>query len=83
MAKFKNGKLFGLIKKLSPIISGIPIFGPIAANILDDNSTPSGVMDNKELKPQIVAAILTILAALALSGVISWGDAEIAKDFIK
>jgi len=77
-------KVFGIIKKLSPLLSAIPGVGPIIANVLDNNSTPAGVMDKKELWPQLVQlAILAVLVYLVMSGKISWDDAEMAKDFIK
>jgi len=77
-------KVFGIIKKLSPLLSAIPGVGPIIANVLDNNSTPAGVMDKRELWPQLAQlAILAVLVYLVISGKISWDDAEMAKDFIK
>lgn len=81
---FKDTKAFQIIKKLSPLISAVPGVGPIAANILDNNSTDPGIVDNKELAPQLVSlGVLIVLAYLALTGRISWEDAEAVKDFVR
>ena len=83
MKRLRDTKVFGFLRKLSPLISAIPGVGPIAANILDNNSTPSGVMDQKELIPQLVSlGVLIVLAYLVLAGHISWSDADKVKDFI-
>ncbi len=63
-------------------LSSIPLAGPIFQNLLDENSTPVGVIDSTELKPQIAAIILSIIVALVLFGVIDWEQAEQTKDFI-
>jgi len=77
-------KVFGVLKKLSPLLSAIPGVGPIIANVLDNNSTPAGVMDKKELWPQLVQlGILAVLVYLWLSGKITQDQAESAKDFLK
>ncbi len=74
-----------LIKKVVfSVLKVVPGVGPIAQNMLDANSTPPGVMDNKELASQLVSlGVLIVLAYLALSGRITWEDAEAVKDFVR
>jgi len=80
----RDTKVFKILKSFSPLLSSIPVVGSIAANFLDNNSTKPGVMDKKELWPQLAQlAILAVLVYLVMSGKISWDDAEQAKDFLK
>jgi len=77
-------KVFGIIKKLSPLLSAIPGVGPIIANVLDNNSTPAGVMDKKELWPQLVQlVILAVIIYFLLTGKITQDQAEGAKELLK
>jgi len=76
-------KVFGIIKKLSPLLSAIPGVGPILANVLDNNSTKPGVIDTKEAIPQVIQlVILAVLLYLAMKGHLTWDEIERAKDFI-
>jgi len=82
MKKFKETLAFKILQKVAPAIPfGI---GSIAENILNDNSTPAGEIDNNELGPQLIKiGIYIVLVYLVLSGKLTWIDAEQAKDFIQ
>jgi hypothetical protein len=77
MGKLLKGKF------VKSIIKAIPFVGDIASNILDNNNTPEGKIDKKELPVVVIRMVLlAILVYLAISGKIEWSDAEQAKDFI-
>jgi len=82
MKKFKETLVFKILQKVAPAIPfGI---GSVAENILNDNSTPAGEIDNNELPAQLIKiGIYVVLVYLVLSGKLSWDDAEIAKEFIQ
>ena len=82
MKKFKETLVFKILQKVAPAIPfGI---GSVAENILNDNSTPAGEIDNNELPAQLIKiGIYVVLVYLVLSGKIDWLEAERVKEFIQ
>ena len=72
----------------SPLIKGalgvLPLgIGSTISNILDQNGTDPGTIDPQSFAQQMMKlAIYGVLAYLALSGKLTWEDAETAKGFI-
>jgi len=80
--KTKIGKL--LFSKVGKgLIKAIPFVGDFAGNIMDENNSESGTVDQKELPVQMLRmAILGVLVFAVLKGWISFDDAEAAKDLV-
>jgi len=72
----------------NPLIKGalgvLPLgWGSAIGNILDKNGTDSGKVDPQSFAPAMMKiAIYIVLVYLALSGKLTWEDAEQAKSFI-
>ena len=87
MKKRFNETKFGKIIT-SPLIKSaigmVPFgIGSTLSNILDKNGTEPGTVDPQSFAPQMMKiAIYIVLVYLALSGKLTWEDAEQAKEFI-
>ena len=88
--KFKDTKFGKILLKIKPLIKSVPLVGPIVGPVLDEVKgegkgeilSESGSLKGADW-PQIISGIVTIiLMFLALTGKISWDDAETAKSFI-
>ena len=76
-------KFWKVFKAISPVLKVVPGVGPLVQNVVDHNSTPEGVIDDSEATSQLVSlAILVALVILVITGVISFEEAEQAKEFI-
>ena len=78
---FRNTKVFKILQNVLPAIPfGI---GSVAENIIRDNSTPAGEVDEKELLPQIIKILFYIVVGiLFLTGKITFEDAEAVKEIV-
>jgi len=78
----KIGKL--LFSKVGKsIIKSIPFVGDLATNVMESNNSAEGKLDKQELPTQLIRmAILIGILYLALSGKISFDDAEAAKQLV-
>ena len=82
-----NGtKLLGFLQKpaIRGIIKSIPFVGELGSNILTETAnSPSGKVDKQDLVPTLIRmGVVIVLLYLAMSGKISFDDAEQAKDFL-
>jgi len=91
--KFKETKVGKILtgKFFKTAVSVIPGVGPIAANILDEAKgdgkgeivSEAGSINWKDPKSIIGGIVTIVLLYLAMTGKISWEDAEQAKGFIE
>ena len=79
-------KLINFFNKsmLKGLIKSIPFVGEVASNVLTETSnSPSGKVDKADLLPTLVRmGVVIVLLYLALSGKISFDDAETAKELL-
>ena len=78
---FKDSKIFKIIKAVAPVI---PFnIGSIASELLTNTDTPEGTMNReKAILHAGKLIIYLVLIYLALSGRLTWDQAEEAKDFL-
>ena len=78
------GFIFFSFTTTSAILKSIPIVGDVAGNILDESEgTEAGQVNKKDMPSTLIKiGILAVLLYLAMSGKISWEDAEHGKEFI-
>ena len=71
-----------------PLVKGalgmVPFgIGSALSNVLDQNGTDPGTVDPQSFAPQMMKIVIyVVLIYLALSGKLTWEDAEQAKSFI-
>ena len=81
-----KGKILGFLQKpaIRGIVKSIPFVGEMFSNVLTETShSPAGKVDKEDLIPTLVRmGVVIVLLYLALSGKISFDDAEAAKELI-
>ncbi len=81
-----NGKLLGFLQKpaIKGLIKSIPFVGEMASNVLTETSnSPAGEVDKDDMIPTLIRmGVVIVLLYLAMSGRISFDDAQQAKEFI-
>ena len=64
------------------LIKMIPVVGPLANNVLNENNSSPGEVDHKELASDVVQAAMMILVLIYLLGWIDFDQAQEAKELI-
>lgn len=65
------------------LAKAIPIVGPLLGNVLNDNNSKQGSVDNTEIKSDIIQVALVALIIAYLLGWIDLGQVTAAKNLLQ